>query len=290
VASTTTSSAAPTPTSDVRRHPTHRFAHLSDPHVTGDGSPVGGVVDARAQLARALEVLTSWNARCDAWVISGDLSDDGSVASYTWLRDTVLDAAGSVGVPVVWATGNHDDNANFRVGVLGESADPGPVDSATDVNGVRVLVVDSNVPGTPAGTVSADSLAWLRDRLAEPAASGLGTMLVVHHSPLPPLQDAAWRWPLTNPDALADVVRGSDVRAVLSGHFHHSAFGTWAGVGAGIAPSLAYTQDVTVGRDLRGQFANTGFCLVELHDDVVTHTVVPLDRGKGVHRPIAADL
>ncbi len=272
----------------MRRHPTHRFAHLSDTHITGDGALVGGVVDARAQLRRALEVLTSWNARCDAWVVSGDLSDDGSVASYAWLRATVLDAAASVGVPVVWATGNHDDNANFRVGVLGEGSGPGPVNTETDVAGVRVLVLDSNVPGTPAGTVSADSLTWLGGRLAEPAASGLGTVLVVHHSPLPPLQDAAWRWSLTNPDALADVVRGSDVRAVLSGHFHHSAFGVWAGVGAGIAPSLVYTQDVTRGRDLRGQFAGTGFSLIELYDDVVTHTVVPLEVGQGVHGAVPA--
>lgn len=273
----------------MRRLPTHRLAHLSDTHITGDASLVGGVVDARGQLVRALEVLTSWNARCDAWVVSGDLSDDGSIASYTWLRDTVRDAAGSVGVPVVWATGNHDDNANVRVGVLGEAATPGPVNTETAVAGLRVLVLDSNVPGTPAGTVSAESLAWLGDRRAEPAASGSGTVLVVHHSPLPPLQDAAWRWPLTNAAALADVVRGSDVRAVLSGHFHHSAFGVWAGVGASIAPSLVYTQDVTRGRDLRGQFANTGFSLVELYDDVVTHTVVPLAVGEGVHGSVAAN-
>ena len=275
----------------MRRHPTHRVAHVSDTHITGDGSLVGGVVDARAQLLRALDVLTSWNARCDAWVFSGDLSDDGSPSSYAWLRETVLDAAGSVGVPVVWATGNHDDAASFRAGVLGEPSASGvvePVNFETDVAGLRVLVLDSNVAGTPAGTVAAESLAWLGERLAEPAASGFGTVLVVHHAPLPPLQDAAWQWPLTNPDALAEVVRGSDVRAVLSGHFHHSAFGVWAGVGVCVAPSLVYTQDVTRGRDLRGQVTNTGFSLVEVYDDVVTHTVVPLEVGRGVHDAIAA--
>lgn len=272
----------------MRRHPTHRLAHLSDLHVTGDGSPVGGVVDARAQLLRALEVLTSWNLRCDAWVLSGDLSDDGSPASYAWLCSTVLDAAASVGADVVWATGNHDEAGAFRSvfghGVAGVA---GPVNAEHDVAGLRVLVVDSSVPGTPAGTVAPESLAWLGGRLAEPAASG--SLLVVHHPPLPPLQDAAWRWPLTNPDDLARVIRGSDVRAVLSGHFHHSASGAWAGVGVSIAPSLVYTQDLTVGGDLRGQFANTGFAVVEVYDDVVTHTIVPLDRGPGVGGEIPAE-
>lgn len=271
----------------IRRRPTHVLAHLSDTHLTGDGSPVGGVVDADAQLDAALGVLTSWNVRCDAWVISGDLSDNGSPASYTRLGARVDEAAASVGTRVIWATGNHDDNAHFRAGILGEPAVPGPYLAEHVLDGLRVLVLDSNVPGSPAGTASAASLAWLAERLAEPAASG--TVLVIHHAPLPPLQDAAWGWPLTNPGELARVVGGSDVRAVLSGHFHHAAFGVWAGVGVGIAPSLAYTQDVTLGRDLRGQAANRGFALVEVYDDTVTHTVVPLRRGAGVHDHLPAD-
>lgn len=269
-----------------RRHPTHVVAHLSDTHLTGDGSLVGGVVDADAQLDAALAVLTSWNVRCDAWVVSGDLSDDGSLASYARLRARVGRAAASLGVPVIWATGNHDDNAQFRAGVLGAEPAPGPYLAEHMLGRLRVLVLDSGVPGSPAGAVTPASLAWLSGRLAEPAASG--TLLVVHHAPLPPLQDAAWGWPLTNPDDLAAVVRGSDVRAVLAGHFHHAAFGTWAGIGVGVAPSLVYTQDVTVGRDLRGQAANRGFALVEVYDDTVTHTVVPLRRGAGVHDHLPA--
>ena len=40
---------------------------------------------------------------------------------------------------------------------------------------------------------------------------------------------------------------------------------------------------------LRGQTAGTGFSVVELYDDVVSHTVVPLEVGKGVHKAVAAD-
>lgn len=264
-----------------RPRPRHVLAHLSDTHLTGDGSLVGGVVDARAQLRTALDVLTTWNVRCDAWVLSGDLSDDGSLSSYAALRAEVADAAASVGTPVVWATGNHDDNAAFRAGVLGLPAETGPFLAEHDLDGLRVLVLDTNLPDTPAGRVSAEALDWLAERLATPAPSG--TVLVMHHPPMPPLQDAAWRWPLTNPEAVASVLRGSDVRAILSGHFHHSAFGVFAGAGVCVAPSLVYTQDVTLGLDLRGQDANQGFAVVEVYPDTVTHTVVPLTRGRGVH-------
>ncbi len=264
--------------------PTHVLAHVSDLHLTGDGSPVGGVVDARAQLDAALAVLTSWNVRCDAWVFSGDLSDDGSAASYAHLRARVEPAAASVGAAVIWAAGNHDDPAAFRAELgPGGGAD---VPAEHDLGGLRVLVLDTNVPGEPWGRASGPGLDWLQGRLAERAEHG--TMLVMHHAPLPPAQDAAWLWPLVDPGAVADVVRGSDVRAILSGHFHHSAFGTLAGVGVSVAPSLVYTQDLTAGRDLRGQASGRGFSLVEVYPDTVVHTVVGLERGPGVHEAIGS--
>ena len=37
------------------------------------------------------------------------------------------------------------------------------------------------------------------------------------------------------------------------------------------------------------EFANTGFAVVEVYDDVVTHTIVPLDRGPGVGGEIPAE-
>ncbi len=262
-----------------RPRPTHTVAHLSDTHITGDGTPVGGVVDARARLRQALDVLTSWNVACDAWVLSGDLSDDGTPASYAWLKQTVETAAASVGVPVIWANGNHDERGAFRRVLLGAEGEE-PIVAEHTVRGLRILLVDSTVPHHPQGRVAPETLAWLRERLATPAEAG--TIIVIHHPPLPPLQDAAWGWVLAHPEELADVVRGTDVRALLSGHFHHSEFGVFAGIGTSVAPSLVYTQDLTAGRDLRGQSSNPGFSVVEVYPDVVTHTVVPLTTGDTV--------
>ena len=74
-----------------RRH--HVLAHLSDLHVRGDDSRVDGVVDTRHQVERALSILSRWGDAVDAWVFSGDLSDDGSAASYAWLTERVGSAA-----------------------------------------------------------------------------------------------------------------------------------------------------------------------------------------------------
>lgn len=269
-----------------RPRPTRTLAQLSDLHITGDGSLVGGVVDVRARLLSALSVLTTWNVACDAWVFSGDLSDDGSAASYAWLREAVGLASEQAGVPVIWGNGNHDERAAFRASLLGEPESDAPYLAEHHLGGLRVLVVDSTVPGLPHGRLARSTLDWLTDRFEAQAPEG--TVLVMHHSPLPPVQDAAWGWVLAAPEELAAVMRGSDVRAVLSGHFHHASFGVFSGVGAACAPALAYSQDLTLGRDLRGQDANPGFSLIEFYPDVVTHTVVPLPTGATVVPTVAA--
>lgn len=264
------------------------LAHLSDLHLTGDGSPLRGVVDVWSRLDAALEVLTSWSLRCDAWVFTGDLSDDGSAASYARLRRRVGEAAAQAGVAVIWANGNHDHRGTFRrVLVDDETADAGPYLAEHQLAGLRILVVDTNVDAGPWGVVGPDALAWLAGRLATPAPHG--TLLVLHHAPLPQPQDAAALWPLLNPDAVAEAIRGTDVRGILSGHFHQAGFGTLAGVGVCAAPALSYTQDLTVARDLRGQDAHQGFVVVEVHPGTVVHTVVALDAGAPVGRPLTAD-
>ena len=139
--------------------------------------------------------------------------------------------------------------------------------------------------GRPEGRLSEVSLAWLSELLATPAVHG--SILALHHPPVPPVQDAAGLWPLTNPGALAEVVRGSDVRLIIGGHFHQTSFTTLAGVPVAAASSLTYTQDLTAGRTLRGQDAHAGFNLIEVHEEQVVVTAVQLDVGVGVHRALS---
>lgn len=261
---------------------TYTLVHLSDLHVRGDAEQVGGVVDSRARVESALAVLLRWGGSVDAWVFSGDLSDDGSAASYRWLADTVMPAAAAAGVPVIWGNGNHDDTALFRQG-LGVSGS-GPVLAEYSLDGLRVLTLDTTIADEAAGEVSPDALAWLAERLS--VAAHDGTVLVMHHTPLPQPQTAAALWPLRNPTDVTAVIQGSDVRLILSGHFHQTGFGTLADVPVAMATSLAYTQDVTVAPDLRGQDAHTGFSMVTLSPAGIQITGVALDTGLAVHPPV----
>jgi 3',5'-cyclic-AMP phosphodiesterase len=259
--------------------PTHTIAHLTDLHLRPASGLVDGVVDADAQLLRALDVLAGWDHRVDAWFFGGDLVDEGDAATYIRLRSLVEPAARRAGVRVIWAHGNHDDPDAFARGLWGAAS--GDMNRTHDLGGLRLIALDSCVAGEPYGLVSDASLAWLSGELAEPAPHG--TILALHHPPVPPVQDAAGLWDLGNPGALASVVGGSDVRLIIGGHFHQTSFTTLGGVPVAAASSVAYAQDLTAGRTLRGQDAGQGFNLIQVYPGQVVVTAVPLDAARRVH-------
>jgi Icc protein len=270
--------------------PTHTFVHLADTHLPGIHSPLYGAADADGHLATILERLEESGLRPDALLLAGDLVDRGEPSSYRRLRALVEPVAERMGTTVVWAPGNHDERAAFRaeLGVDADAADPvAPICTTHWFGGLRALVLDSTVPGAHWGEVGAAQAAWLRDQLATPAPAG--TLLVMHHPPLPTVLDLAVTVELRRQSELAEILRGSDVRAILSGHVHHPSFGTFAGIPVAVASSSAYGQDLSgaIG-STRGQDAAQGYNLVHVYEETVVHSSVSIVRGADVGEPVAA--
>jgi len=96
---------------------TTRILHLSDTHAFGDDRRHYGRVDTAAQLDRVLAAIDE-RRRFDLIVVSGDVSEDGTEASYRRVAGTVGEFARSRGARAVFAMGNHDRRAAFRA-VLG---------------------------------------------------------------------------------------------------------------------------------------------------------------------------
>ena len=249
---------------------TTRVLHLSDTHLLAAGGLHQGLVDTTAALRHTLAGLAGVGP-LDAVVVSGDVSDDGSAESYLTAQELVEGFAVEHGAAVVWAVGNHDQRLPFAEVLLASTAD-GPLDGVHDVGGLRFAVLDSSVPGAGYGLLRPEQLAWLREVLAEPAPRG--TVVVVHHSPLPAptvLHDALR---LQEPEALLAAVRGTDVRAVLSGHYHHPYVATLDGIVVVVAPGVANRTDVLVAEGLERAVRGSGACLVELGPDGVRTTVL----------------
>ncbi|MBM7416576.1 MULTISPECIES: phosphodiesterase [Nocardiaceae] len=267
--------------------PDHFLLHISDTHLVGAGE-LYDAVDSEARLRQIFAELEATGARPEALVFTGDLADKGEPDAYDSLRALVDPVAAALGSEVIWAMGNHDDRAAFRRGLLDERGSTEPVDRVYDIGGLRVITLDSTVPGHHYGQISPDQLRWLAAELAMPAPDG--TVLALHHPPVPCVQDLAVLVELRDQDSLAEVLAGSDVRAILAGHLHYSTSATFAGIPVSVASATCYTQDlnVPVGAQ-RGRDGAQAYNLVHLYQDTVVHSVVPIGTGDTVGTYVSAD-
>lgn len=261
--------------------PRHVVAHLSDPHLIGGGGLHYGVIDNIVNLRRALDRLAAVRPAPRALVFTGDLADRAEPDAYETLRSIVEPAAAEMGAVVVWTMGNHDERAPFAKGLY-DSADDGFQDRVHEVDGLRIVALDTSVPGYHHGELRPDQLTWLAGVLATPAEHG--TLLAMHHPPVPlPMLRAAELIELHDQQALAEVITGTDVRGILAGHLHLSTWSTFAGVPVSVASASCYTTDpAPVDRFVSGVDAGQAFTMVHTYDDRLVHTLVPLERGTEV--------
>ncbi|MBB2924380.1 metallophosphoesterase [Cellulomonas cellasea] len=148
-------------------------------------------------------------------------------------------------------------------------AEDDPVDATSWVGGRRLVTLDSSVPGAGYGRLDAAQLDRLRDELRAPAPGG--TVLVVHHPPLPPVTRLHGVLRLRGLDELAAVLAGSDVRVILSGHYHHAMSGVFAGRPVVVAPGVANRTDTLVRPGAERAVRGSGAALVELGRDGSLH-------------------
>ncbi|WP_166137249.1 phosphodiesterase [Nocardioides ochotonae] len=261
--------------------PTHTVAHLSDPHLLTEGLHQYGVIDTEAGLSRALEHLRRLDPVPQALVFTGDLADRGDPAAYARLRELVEPVAadlvgpGGRGAEVVWVMGNHDERAAYSHGLY-DAESTAPQDRVHDVAGLRVVALDTSVPGYHHGDLTEEQLDWLAEVLATPAEHG--TLLALHHPPIPvPMIEAAAIIELADQHRLAEVIAGTDVRGILGGHLHFTTFSTFAGVPVSVASASCYTLDpAPVGRFISGIDGNQAFTMVHVYADRLVQSVVPL--------------
>ena len=256
--------------------PKYRLAHLSDTHLTSHGDELlHRVVDADGHLTRLLEALEKSGAQLDAIVVSGDLANRGETPAYRRLRELLTPVAERLGATVVWAAGNHDDRAAMRGALLDDYSGDAPLYSVEWIGELRVIVLDTSVPGLHHGEIDAAQLDALRRELT--VAAPIGSVLVMHHPPLPSILDLAGTVELRGQKELAAVLRGSDVRSILAGHVHYSSSGTFAGIPVSTVTSTAYTQDLNVPvGGTRGMDGAQAFNLVYVYDETILHAVVPV--------------
>ena len=269
------------------------IAHLSDTHLLGEGRPLYGKVPVEERLRVALERLEASPVDPDAIVFTGDLADIGEPDAYRRLRAAVEPVVERMGAQLIWVMGNHDDRAAYSSLLFDEEPSEAPQDRVHDIAGLRIVSLDTTVPGYHHGELDPAQLEWLREVLAEPAP--LGSILALHHPPVPTPLEVMAVLELHRQSELADVVRGSDIRAILGGHLHYSTHSTFAGIPVHVASATCYTLDLgaDAARLLSGVDGGQSFSMVHAYDDRLVHTTVPLQSGvevTGLGRDILIEL
>jgi 3',5'-cyclic AMP phosphodiesterase CpdA len=244
------------------------LVQLSDPHIKTPGSVAYGHVDTAAFLRRAIDSVNRLRQRPDAVVVTGDLTDFGRDDEYAHLR--VLLAP--LGCPVYLLPGNHDDRAGLRLafpdhGYLDVDGDSGFIQYAIDIGGLRLVAVDTVVPGASHGEVCDARLAWLDACLAQDGQTP--TVVALHHPPFATGIGHMDRIGLRRSDALAEVIaRHRQVVRVVAGHLHRSIQAAWAGTLAMTAPSTAHQVCLDLADNAASAFAMepSGFLVHHLPD------------------------
>lgn len=261
--------------------PDYVLLHVSDTHLIGGEDPLYGAVDADGRLCELLDQLKSSEMRPDAIVFTGDLADAGEADAYRKLRSLVEPFAAELGAELIWVMGNHDNRAAMRRFLLDEAPSMAPLDRVCTIDGLRIITLDTSVPGHHYGEITRSQLEWLAAELKNSAPHG--TILALHHPPIPSVLDLAVTVELRDQASLGEVLRDSDVRAILAGHLHYSTSATFVGIPVSVASATCYTQDLTVAAGgTRGRDGAQGCNLVHVYEDTVVHSVIPRGTGKTV--------
>ena len=213
------------------------IAHISDPHLTADGAPVHGLVDADTALARVVDAVNALSPCPDVALVTGDLTHDRDVGAAR----RAAAALAVLRMPVFVAIGNHDDRAAIRA-----AFGPYPGDSsaawmayAVDAFSLRLLALDAATDDPFRALLPPAELDWLAARLAE--APARPTLVFLHH----PSFDTGIDWLDSMGIAagrrkMGELLHGhGGVAGILCGHLHRPMRGTWHGVPVIAAPSVA---------------------------------------------------
>ncbi len=206
------------------------LAQISDPHL-GERAEPG--VDPEGCLRAVVKALRRLPDPPDAILVSGDLAEHAKPKEYRLAAKVI----GKLGVPIHVLPGNHDDRATMRKVLALPGEGHAPLDYAADLGPLRLVVVDSTIPGEDRGGFEPGQLERLD---AELAASPKPAIVAMHH---PPLTTGMVDWdgvnlPVPERQALAAVLaRHPQVKAIVAGHLHRVAVSTLAGRPVLAAPS-----------------------------------------------------
>lgn len=223
------------------------IAQISDMHLRACGTLMHERFDTRARLASTISRIAALNPSPDVVLATGDLTDWGRPEDYALLRTLLADLP----CPVFVIPGNHDRLEPMRDAFADQGYLPTRGDFlhyVIDDYPLRMIGLDTVLPGEMGGGLCASRLQWLADRLTE--RPGRPTLLFMHHPPFASGVHFLDKVPFQGADQLEQLIAAfPQVRLVACGHIHRAMHVRWAETCAAIAPSTVYQMNLAFDTD-----------------------------------------
>jgi 3',5'-cyclic AMP phosphodiesterase CpdA len=220
------------------KHDRFLLAQITDMHIKAGGKLSYRVVDTEAALAKCVEHIQRLPQVPDAILFTGDLTDFARPEEYANLA-RILEP---LRMPYFLMAGNHDTADAMRAAFPSHAymkQRSGKLDYVIDEFPLRIVALDSTVPGQGAGALTEDQLEWLDGRLAEKREKP--TMVALHHPPFHTGIGHMDDQPLANPAALEKIIaKHPQVERVIAGHLHRNIVKRFGGTVASTCMSPAH--------------------------------------------------
>ncbi len=209
---------------------------------------MGRRVDTAAMLIDAVSHINTMSPRPDVVIATGDLVNSARAPQYEHLADILV----NLEVPLRLVPGNHDDREMLRSTFPDLVPDGGAdqrIDYVVDEWPVRLVGLDTTIPGENGGAIVAEQISWLDQVLS--AQPDRPTVIFQHHPPF--VTGIGWM------DAVGLIGRELEaellashrqVCAVLCGHIHRNIHATVGGRPASTSPSTGAQVALALGDNL----------------------------------------
>jgi Icc protein len=189
-----------------------QLVQITDCHIFATAEKCLRDWNTRQSFAAVSNAAIEHSGKLDLLLATGDLSQDGTTASYDYLAQSFDD----MGVPTFWLPGNHDDSDAIREHFKGKWIH---ASKHVLIGGWQIVLLNSTIEGEVYGRVPVTQLEFLQRALK--AYPDRHALVCLHHQALDcgsewldliGLQDSA--------QLRAQLALHDNVKAVLWGHVH----------------------------------------------------------------------
>lgn len=213
------------------------LVQITDTHIQPKGELLYGQVDTSVHLRETVAEINRIRPVPDAVIVTGDLVETPTTESYAHFKELIAD----IDVPVYVLPGNHDD-PEMMASMFADTpcfpVDDPTCQYAVEVNGFRMLALNSHAGGSELPELDGAHLAWLA---AELPRTDKPTLVALHHPPMVTgiefIDMGGTEWF----QGLKRVLQGNDhVHLVICGHCHTDMAGRIGRVPVYMSGSVAH--------------------------------------------------